>query len=82
MKNAFILNGLDFHYKFIRAIMKNQIGALNSLRNEIINHYTPIYPNFALKEFNRDLLNFPNFKGEGRYDDLTFNAVDKKCIIF
>ena len=83
MKNTFILNGIDFHYKFIKAIMKNELGALNVLRNEVINHYALIYPNFELKEFNRDLLNFPKFKRAGRYDNLTFNEIDnKKCIIF
>ena len=83
MKNTFILNGIDFHYKFIKAIMKNELGALNVLRNEVINHYALIYPNFELKEFNRDLLNFPKFKRSGRYDNLTFNEIDnKQCIIF
>ena len=83
MKNSFLLNGIDFHYKFIKAIMKNEIRALNNLRNEIINHYTPLYPNFELKEFNTDLLRFPKFKRQGRYDDLKFNELDvnKKCII-
>ena len=83
MNNAFLLNGIDFHSKFIKAIMKNEIGSLNRLRNEVINYYTPEYPYFELKEFNRDLLNFPKFKVKGRYDDLRFNTVDnKKCIIF
>ena len=83
MNNTFLLNGIDFHSKFIKAIMKNQIGALNTLRNEIINYYIPQYPYFQLKEFNGDLLKFPKFKRSGRYDDLRFNtADDKKCILF
>ena len=81
MKNTYILNGIDFHYKFIKAVMKNDLEALNILRNEVINHYTLMYPNFELKEFNLDLLNFPKFKINGRYDDLRFND-NKKCIIF
>ena len=81
MKNTYILNGIDFHYKFIKAVMKNDLEALNRLRNEVINQYTLMYPNFELKEFNLDLLNFPKFKINGRYDDLRFND-NKKCIIF
>ena len=87
MKNTFILNGIEFHHKFLKAIMKNNIRELTELRNEIINYYSHIYPDFELGEFNGDLLKFIKFKREGRYNDLTFgklnNIVDeKKCLIF
>ena len=82
MKNTLVLNGIDLHYKFIKAIMRNEIEALYNLRSEIINIYSLMYPGFELKRFNGNFLNFPNFKNEGRYDDLTFNVDNKKCIRF
>jgi hypothetical protein len=52
--------------------MYNDLNILNQLKNEIINYYSYI-PNFNLKEFDRDLFNFPNFKAEGYFKDLIFD---------
>ena len=72
MPNTLLLNGLDFHKKFFRGVMYNDLNILNQLKNEIINYYSYI-PNFNLKEFDRDLFNFPNFKAEGYFKDLIFD---------
>jgi hypothetical protein len=82
MENTLLLNDIDFHYKFIKAIMQNNEDSLNNLKNEIINYYTPQFPDFGLGEFNLDLLKFPNFKREGNYDQLSLNEHGKKCQIF
>ena len=72
MPNTLLLNGLDFHKKFFKGVMNNDLNLLNQLKNEIINYYSNI-PNFYLNEFDRDLFNFPNFKSEGRFQDLIFD---------
>jgi len=81
MKNTIVLNGIEFHYKFLKAIMKKEIEALNELRNDIIYYYSQIIRDFGLGEFNDDLLNFSKFKKEGTYGDLSFNTIDydKNC---
>ena len=74
MSNTFLLNGLDFHKKFFRGVMNNDINALNELRNEIIKYYRDTsIPYFNLKDFDEDLLKFPNFKEEGSFQDLIFD---------
>ena len=91
MKNIIVLNGISFHYKFIKAIMKNEVGALNKLRNEVIESYTIKYTDFRLLKYNEDILNFPKFKREGIYNELLkLNIADKiinennedNCLIF
>ena len=81
MKNTLLLNDIDFHYKFFKAIMQNNEMALYNLKNEIINYYTPKFAGFNLGEFDSELLRFPKFKREGSYLDLTFNQ-QEKCQIF
>jgi len=83
MQNTLLLNDKEFHYKYLKAIMKNDVRSLYELKNEIVNYYIPKYPNFGIGEFNLDLLRFPNFKNEGTYNDLTFNkSNEKNCQIF
>ena len=83
MENTLLLNDQEFHYKYLKAIMKKNERYLYELKNEIINYYIPKIPNFGIGEFNSDILNFPNFKKEGLYHELTFNKLDeKKCQIF
>ena len=72
MKNVLILNGIDFHTKFLRAIINQNFESLQNLRNEIIESYSNIN-GFGLRELSRDLFNFPKFKSEGRFEDLDFN---------
>ena len=81
MRNTLLLNDIDFHYKFLKAIMQNNEISLYNLKNEIINYYAPKFPEFGLGEFNLDLLRFPKFKREGRYDELSSNE-NEKCQIF
>jgi hypothetical protein len=83
MKNTLLLNDQEFHYKYLKAIMKKDEGCLIELKNEIINYYLPKFPYFGIGEFNSDILRFPKFKNEGYYQNLTFNKLDgKKCQIF
>ena len=83
MKNTLILNGEEFHFKYLKALMKMNVRYLEELKDEIINHYVNTIPNFGIGEFNNDILRFPKFKNEGFYNDLTFNELDKKkCQIF
>ena len=83
MKNTLILNGEEFHFKYLKALMKMNVRYLEGLKDEIINHYVNTIPNFGIGEFNNDILRFPKFKSEGLYNDLTFNELDeKKCQIF
>ena len=73
MKNTILLNGIEYHEKFINSIMKNSINDLKDLRNEIIKNYRKDIKGFNLKEFDQNLLNFPNFKNEGNFGELRFN---------
>ena len=83
MENTLLLNDQEFHYKYLKAIMKKNERDLYELKNEIINYYIPKFPNFGIGEFNSDILKFPNFKKEGLYHNLTFNKLEeKKCQIF
>ena len=85
MRNTLLLNDIDFHYKFLKAIMQNNEISLYNLKNEIINYYAPKFPEFGLGEFNLDLLRFPKFKREGMYEKLSFNENEnenEKCQIF
>ena len=72
MPNTLLLNGLDFHKKFFRSIMNNDLKLLNLLKKEIINYYSEI-PDFNLNEFNEEIFYFPNFKEEGEFEDLIFD---------
>ena len=71
MDNVLILNGLDLHKKFIKCIKNKDKRMYNELKDEIIKEYSYI-PDFNLKESTQDLLEFPNFKKEGHFGELTF----------
>ncbi len=83
MKNVLILNGIDFHKKFLRAVINQNFESLNNLRNEIIECYSDIN-NFGLRELTRDLFNFPNFKSEGLFEELDFSKRNEEssCNIY
>ena len=81
MKNTILLNGIEFHSKFFKSIMNGR-DDLNELRNEIIDSYIQQIPDFSLKEFEEDLLFFPNFKEEGTFEELDFRKSKAICIIF
>ena len=72
MNNVLILNGIEFHEKFFNCIINEDINLFHELKNEIIDKYNNNIPNFSLKENEDDLFNFPNFKSEGYFRDLTF----------
>ena len=72
MNNVLILNGIDFHEKFFKCIINNDINLIHELKNEIIDNYKDIY-DFNLNINTQDLFNFPNFKNSGRFGELTFN---------
>ena len=72
MNNVLILNGIDFHEKFFKCIINNDINLIHELKNEIIDNYKDIY-DFNLNVNTQDLFNFPNFKNSGKFSDLTFN---------
>ena len=83
MKNVLILNGIDFHKKFLRAIINQNFESLQNLRNEIIESYSNIN-GFGLGELSRDLFNFPKFKSEGSFEDLDFKPRNEEssCYIY
>ena len=81
MKNVLILNGIDFHEKFFKSVINNDINSLNNLRKEIIDFYSKDIEDFSLKEFNKDLFNFGSFINDnGKFKDLDFK--DSICSIF
>ena len=81
MKNVLILNGIDFHEKFFKSVINNDINSLNNLRKEIIEFYSKDIKDFNLKEFNKDIFNFGSFKNDnGNFGDLDFK--DSICQIF
>ena len=72
MNNVLILNGIEFHEKFFKCIISNDINLIYQLKNEIIDKYKDIY-DFNLNVNAQDLFYFPNFKNNGKFDELTFN---------
>lgn len=81
MKNVLILNGIDFHIKFFRSVINNDINSLNNLRKEIIDYYSKNIEDFTLKEFNKDVFKFNNFINEnGKFEHIDFR--DSICKIF
>ena len=71
MENTLLLNGIDYHEKFFKSIINNNIDNLRNLKNEIINKYSNKIENFNLREFNDDILKYPKFKARGSFGDLT-----------
>ena len=85
MENVLLLNGIDFHIKFLKSVINNDINSLNQLKNDIINYYNHI-PNFTFKDFSQDLFYFPNFKKNGKFQDLIFqketiDIIQAQCFI-
>jgi hypothetical protein len=72
MNNVLILNGIEFHEKFFKCIISNDINSIYQLKNEIIEKYKAIY-DFNLNVNAQDLFYFPNFKNNGQFGELTFN---------
>ena len=72
MNNVLILNGIDFHEKFFKCIINNDINLIHELKNEIIDKYKDIY-DFNLNVNTQDLFCFLNFKNNCKFSELTFN---------
>ena len=72
MTNVLLLNGKYFHEKFFKSAINNNSEELEELRKEINEYYSNI-PNFNIKKFSNDLFEYPNFKKEGKFEDLKFN---------
>ena len=70
MENTILLNGIEYHEKFLNAIIREDIKLLRDLRNEIINEYKKSFNDFSLKELNQYCLDFPNYKKDGSFKDL------------
>ena len=70
MENTVLLNGIDYHEKFFKSIINNNIEDLVDLKEEIIKKYSKEIENFNLRVFNDDILNYPMFKAEGSFGDL------------
>ena len=43
MPNTLLLKGLDFHKKFFKDVMNNDLNQLNQLKTEIMHYYIYIY---------------------------------------
>ena len=72
MKNVLLLHGIDFHEKFFKCIKNNDINLYQELKNELNNYYHDNMDEFSINESIDDLFNFPNFKNNGSFGDLTF----------
>ena len=73
MENTILLNGIDYHEKFLKFVINNDKNGLIDLRNEIINDYCKTIEDFYFQEFNDNLINYPNFKENGNFGDLIYN---------
>ena len=69
MNNVLILNGIEFHQRFFRCVINNDINLYRELKNEIINKYNVS----GFNENTQELFNFPKFKDNGHFKELTFN---------
>jgi len=76
MENTLLLNGIDYHEKFFKSIINNNINGLQNLKDEIINKYSMKIENFSLREFNDNILKYPKFKAKGSFGDLT-NVINR-----
>ena len=76
MENTLLLNGIDYHEKFFKSIINNNIDGLQKLKDEIINKYKREIENFSLREFNDNILKYPKFKAKGSFGDLT-NVINR-----
>lgn len=70
IENTILLNGIEYHEKFLNAVMREDIKLLGDLRNEIINEYKKSIKDFSLKELNQYCLEFPNYKKDGLFNNL------------
>ena len=83
MNNVILLNDEEFHIRFFKSAINEDINSIKQLRIDIINHYKDSITNFNMKEISDDCLNFHNFKSEGNFKDLVFkNNSDSSCNIF
>ena len=73
MENVLILNDVDFHEKFFNCVKMKSVDLYDELRKEIIDYYKKEIIDFDLSENTPDLFNFPNFKNEGKFEDLEFD---------
>ena len=73
IENAILLNGIEYHEKFLKCLINNDKNGLIDLRKEIINNYSKTIENFNFQEFNDQFLNYPNFKNNGNFGELIYN---------
>ena len=66
LNNVLILNGLDFHDRFFRCAINNDINLYHELKKEIINTYNVS----GFNENTQELFHFPNFKGSGHFGEI------------
>ena len=78
MENAILLNGIDYHEKFLNSVINNDKNGLIDLRKEIINDYCKTIEDFYFQEFNDNLLNYPNFKENGNFGELVYNREESE----
>ena len=71
-QNTLISNKMEFHKKFIKSAILFDLKGLIELKNEIEDYYGKDYPFFKFKEFNSEVLKYPNFKEDGKFSDLQF----------
>jgi surface protein len=69
MENVLILNGINLHKKFINCIIKKDKNLYTQLKEEINEQY-----NSNLNDYTENLFNYPNFKSDGSFRDLTFDS--------
>ena len=80
MENVLILNGIDFHKKFFKCIIREDKNLFRELKEEISEYYKYI-AGFNLLENSEELFKFPNFKGEGLFSQLNFERENIKSSI-
>ena len=69
MNNVLILSGIEFHQRFFKCVINNDINLYRKIKNEIINMYNVS----GFNENTEELFYFPKFKGNGNFHELTFN---------
>jgi len=78
IENAILLNGIEYHEKFLKCLIYNDKNGLIDLRKEIINNYSKTIENFDFQEFNDKFMNYPNFKNNGDFGLLIYNRGETK----
>ena len=78
IENAILLNGIEYHEKFLKCLIYNDKNGLIDLRKEVINNYSKTIENFDFQEFNDNFMEYPNFKNDGNFGELIYNREEAK----